>query len=90
MSYHDDFECYYPDELELDEYFAEMQIYHDIEEEAKLKIWTTKDGTKIPVRDMADSHIQNTINLIKRRDKYDYYLPWLKVFEEELKDRELF
>ena len=87
MSYHDDFECYCP---ELDKYFAEMQIYHDIEEEAKSKIWTTKDGTKIPVRDMTDSHIQNTINLIKRMDKYDYYLPWLKVFEEELRDRKLF
>lgn len=90
MSYHNDFECYCPDELELDEYFAEMQIYHDIEKEAKLKIWTAKDGTKIPVKDMTDNHIQNTINLIKRKDKRDYYLPWLKVFEDELKDRELF
>ena len=89
MSYYEDFECYYPEEL-LDEYFAEKQIYYDIEEKARSKIWTTKDGTKIPVKDMTDSHIQNIINLIKRKDKRDYYLPWLKVFEEELENRALF
>lgn len=75
------------DEYEADAYFAEKQIYDDIETQAKTEIWTTKDGNKIPVREMTTSHIQNTINLIKRRDKYDYYLPWLRVFEAELQRR---
>ena len=64
-----------------------MQLYHDIEVQAKNKIWTTKDGTKIPVSKMTDSHILNTINLIKRKDRHDYYLPWIKVFEEEMRRR---
>ena len=79
---------YYEEEYKINEYLAEIQIYHDIKQEAKSKIWTTKDGTKIAVKDMTDSHIRNTINWIKRKDKYDYYLPWIKVFEEELTGRE--
>ena len=30
-------------------------------------IWVTKDGTRIPVKDMTDSHLVNTIRLLQRR-----------------------
>lgn len=55
--------------------------------EAQDGIWTTKDGRRIPVRDMTTSHILNTIAYIKRNWDTDIYQPWIDVFEEELERR---
>lgn len=30
-------------------------------------IWTTRDGTKIDIRDMTDTHLSNAINMLDRR-----------------------
>ena len=67
----------------------------DIEEEhervwreAERGIWTTKDGNRIAVSDMGYGHIVNTINMLKRNDYDDMYLPWIERFEAELRRRE--
>lgn len=62
-------------------------IYDAIKSEAKTGIWETKDKKKIHVSDMSDSHIRNCINLIKKKDKEDMYMPWINRFEEELERR---
>ena len=55
------------------------------------KIWTMKDGTHIKLSEMSRSHIQNTINLIRRTasvaDREDA-LEWIAAFKEELEFRE--
>lgn len=32
----------------------------------KTTVWTTKDGTEIPIREMTDSHLYNTIKFLQR------------------------
>ena len=32
-------------------------------------VWQTKDGTIVPIREMSDSHLVNTINMLRRKEK---------------------
>jgi len=62
------------------------------------KIWTTKDGTEIPIRNLEDSHLLNIAKLIKKKAKngitvmhggggWDIDDMWY--YEEELKGKEV-
>ena len=58
-----------------------------IEHDALIGIWVTKDGREVPVSDMSDEHIKNSISMLKRNDYCDLYLPWIDRFEKELEKR---
>lgn len=89
MSFYEDFIADHVPDWD-DDIFIYESIASEIERKAKKRIWTTREGKDIPVSKMTSNHIQNTINFIKRNDKNDLYSCWLKVFEEELENRNLF
>lgn len=75
----------YAYELEQSQKIFELiQIRAEIE--SSKNIWTTKDGRKININEMDESHILNCINMLKRNHSpfADLYIP---VFQKELKKR---
>lgn len=78
---------------QYDDYFAEhagmLDLYMDeVEQQARSGVWETKDGEKVRVEDMTDSHLRNTIAFLKREDEVDILLPWINRLERELDRRE--
>lgn len=64
-----------------DEYDAEMQFYRDFPYDVPSDYWRTKDGTKIKVSDMSESHIRNCMRMVGEDDG------WYARFEKELERR---
>ncbi len=61
-----------------------------LEREAEIienKIWIMRSGKKIRVSDMETSHIENSLNMIKRKKATSTSLIFVKIFEDELKSR---
>ena len=46
--------------------------------------WTMKDGTEIPVREMSDKHIINTINMLEKRKEFQEIAAEYKQYVWEL------
>jgi hypothetical protein len=54
------------------------------------KIWTTKAGKKIKVKNMSDNHVKNTMNLLcKSTTRSGLKDAWISVFMKECKRRNL-
>lgn len=50
-------------------------------------IWTTRNGRKIPVKDMSDRHLLNIINMLEGNDLSSVEERWLEVLTNEYKSR---
>lgn len=77
---------YYEDWIEYDYEYEDE--YRRIEDEARIGVWTTRDGEKIPVSEMTTRHINNTISFLERKDTNDIMMPWIIRFKKELERRE--
>ena len=58
-----------------------------IEVQAEKGIWTTKDGERIHITKMSDSHLKNAIRRLEEQNVFDKLLPWITVMEKELERR---
>ena len=68
---------------------ANMMGLNDIYEEEIVEHWVMKDGTKIKISDMSESHLDNTIKMLERKYgdiSLSRYAPY-KALKEEQKKR---
>ena len=77
------------------EYIAETSFETErrkakIAKDAESGVWTTKNGTRIAVTDMTDSHLINTYRILERNNAMDMLLPWLVVMQKEIVRRKLY
>lgn len=49
--------------------------------------WTMKNGDDIMIKDMADSHLKNTINMLKRKPINGTRSAWVEILEGEYLNR---
>lgn len=82
-----------PEEMSMgEEYWQDREIEYwcmidELKRDAAKKIWRTKDGTEIALKDMKDDHIINTINMLERNNERGIYDTWISAFKEEQKIR---
>ena len=59
----------------------------DCYDNAKRKIWETKNGCKIPYSKMTTSHLTNTIKFITRKSKDHWMYAHLEGLQDEYNNR---
>ena len=52
--------------------------------------WRMKDGTRIKIKDMEDSHIRNCVNMLRRNEVNETRKAWIEIFTDvQIKRRRL-
>ena len=59
-------------------------------EEGDNMYWIMKNGTDIMIKDMADNHLKNTINMLKKKQFNETRSAWIEIFEIEFRIRRKF
>lgn len=80
--------------FDQNEFIAEASFRDEIRRakisaDAESGIWTMKNGDRIAVTDMTDSHLLNTYRMLERNNVMDLYISWLAVLQKEIVKRKL-
>ena len=67
--------------LDIGNLYIEKQVYDDHKRIAKSFIWTTKQGIKIPLNSINDSHLSHIIKMLERNKANEKLIKFLK-FEQ--------
>ena len=54
----------------------QWQVPRHLKQRKVTKLWTKKDGTKIRICDMSNSHIVNTLRMLERQAEGDRDMPY--------------
>lgn len=85
-------EMSYGEEAMIDMMIDEEIWYQKNMDRLNSGIWTQKDGTKISISKMTNSHMQNCINMLKRKiannTGNEFTELWINKFEKELEFRQ--
>lgn len=79
------------DESYVDQLIASSIAELTLERLAVEGIWQTKDGNRVKIENMSDSHLRNTINMLKRsKSKWGdgAKISYIKQMEEEMNIRQ--
>lgn len=70
---------------DLDDFFADGE---ESEKDFKLRIWTTKDGRRINVKNMTLDHLVNAKEYLKKSSrKSELKAKWIDLFTKQIKKR---
>jgi len=71
-------------ELNDASYNYHLTIYKEVGDSM---CWIMKDGTDIMIKDMSDSHIKNTITMLKRKAINGTRIAWIEILEDQYLNR---
>jgi hypothetical protein len=70
----------FEDEADKFAYTTLLQQYRDYNSDM---YWEMKDGNNIKIKNMKDSHIKNTINMLRRKEQNGSRVAWIEILENE-------
>lgn len=83
MSYYEDQMQEYFDDGQTDDCITSEEIY----KHGSASMWTTASGEYLPITDMSDRHLQNTIKYLERAVPSQTNKAWMQVMSDELTKR---
>jgi hypothetical protein len=68
------------------QYEAQLEHKEELVEKVNTHIWTCRDGQKVHLKDMTDSHITHTVRLLAKSNSFEAAL-WIHEFKHEQQRR---